>query len=129
MPGLCRRPRVPRSSDRRSSVKLLLDENLLRRLVPELQQSFPGASQVALLGLERSTDADLCDYAASNGFVLCSKDDDFLALVAARGFSPKLIRIALGNVTNDRILEALLRSADAIKHALMEEGAGVAVVG
>ena len=110
-------------------MKLLLDENLSRRLVPELQQSFPGSSQVALLGLERSTDADLCDYAASNGFVLCSKDDDFLALVAARGFSPKLIRIALGNVTNDRILEALLRSADAIKHALMEEGVGVAVVG
>jgi hypothetical protein len=31
-------------------VKLLLDENLSRRLVPALQEFFPGSSQVALLG-------------------------------------------------------------------------------
>jgi hypothetical protein len=34
-------------------VKLLLDENLSRRLVPVLQSDFPGSSQAALLGLER----------------------------------------------------------------------------
>jgi len=43
-------------------VKLLLDENLSRKLVPALQ---------------RSTDADPCDYADKHGFVVCSKDEDF----------------------------------------------------
>ena len=37
-------------------MKLLLDENLSRRLVPFLQHDYPGGSQVVLLGME-SADA------------------------------------------------------------------------
>jgi hypothetical protein len=33
-------------------VKLLLDENLSRRIVPFLQSDFPGTTQVALEGME-----------------------------------------------------------------------------
>lgn len=33
-------------------MKLLLDENLSRRMLPSLEMDFPGSSQVALLGLE-----------------------------------------------------------------------------
>ncbi|WP_408597071.1 DUF5615 family PIN-like protein [Limnohabitans sp.] len=36
-------------------MKLLLDENLSRRLVPFLQHDFPGTSQVTLLGLESAS--------------------------------------------------------------------------
>jgi predicted nuclease of predicted toxin-antitoxin system len=57
-------------------VKLLLDENLSRRLVPTLQAQFPGTSQVALLGLRQASDAQLCDCAALHGLVMCTKDDD-----------------------------------------------------
>ena len=32
-------------------MKLLLDENLSRRLVPFLQHDFPGSTQVVLLGM------------------------------------------------------------------------------
>ncbi len=92
-------------------MKLLLDENLSRRLVPALQAAFPDSSQVALLGLERATDAALCTYAAEHGYVLCSKDDDFHRLVAARGYRPKLVHLALGNVSNDQVLAALLSAA------------------
>ena len=89
---------------------------------------FPGTSQVTLLGLERSTDAELCVYAASHGFVLCSKDDDFQALAAAHGYRPKLIRVALGNVSNDKVLEALISAAESITQALADDGAGVVVL-
>ncbi|MFE8032557.1 DUF5615 family PIN-like protein [Thiohalocapsa marina] len=44
-------------------MKLLLDENLSRRVVPFLQADFPGSSQVALEGLERADDAAIWDYA------------------------------------------------------------------
>ena len=128
MLGLRGFPRGSRSRDPGSRVKLLLDENLSRRLVPALQQVFPGTSQVTLLGLERSTDAELCVYAASHGFVLCSKDDDFQALAAARGYRPKLIRVALGNVSNDKVLEALISAAESISQALADDGAGVVVL-
>ena len=37
-------------------MKLLLDENLSRRLVPFLQHAYPGTSQVVLLGLESASD-------------------------------------------------------------------------
>ena len=77
-------------------MKLLLDENLSRRLVPALQACFPGTSQVALLGLERATDAELCQFADSHGFVICPKDDDFHRLVAARGTSPSSCTLRWG---------------------------------
>jgi predicted nuclease of predicted toxin-antitoxin system len=109
-------------------VKLLLDENLSRRLVPPLQAAFSGSSQVALLGLERSTDAQLCDYAAQHGFVICSKDDDFQRLVSARGYRPRLIHLAMGNVGNDAVLAALLASAERLHQAFADPATGVVVI-
>lgn len=109
-------------------MKLLLDENLSRRLVPALQARFPGSSQVALLGLERATDAQLCEHAAQYGFVICSKDDDFQRLVAARGYRPRLVHVALGNVGNDAILAALLAAADRLEQAFDDPGTGVVVI-
>lgn len=37
-------------------MKLLLDENLSRRLVPFLQHDYPDSAQVVLLGLESASD-------------------------------------------------------------------------
>ena len=88
-------------------MKLLLDENLSRRLVPALQARFPGTSEVALLGLERATDAQ----------------------VAARGYRPKLVQVALGNAGNEAVLAAILAAADRLEAALAEPGVGVVVLG
>jgi predicted nuclease of predicted toxin-antitoxin system len=41
-------------------MKLLLDENLSRRLVPFLAHDYPGTSQVSLLGMEQASDMALC---------------------------------------------------------------------
>ena len=109
-------------------MKLLLDENLSRRLLPALQARFPGSSQVALLGLERSTDAQLCDYAAQHGFVICSKDDDFQRLLAARNYRPRLIHMAMGNTSNDAVLAALLDAADRLHRAHDDPATGVVVI-
>jgi len=109
-------------------VKLLLDENLSRRLVPALQARFPGSSQVTLLGLERATDAHLCEHAAQHGFVICTKDDDFQRLVAARGYRPRLVHLALGNVSNDAVLVALLAASDRLRLAFDDPATGVVVL-
>ena len=58
-------------------MKLLLDENLSRRIVPFLQTAFPDSSQVALLGLEGANDSEIWQYAKDNGFVIVSRDSDF----------------------------------------------------
>ena len=109
-------------------MKLLLDENLSRRIVPALQVRFPGSSQVALLGLERATDATLCDYAAAYDFVICTKDDDFQRLVAARGYRPRLIHLALGTAGNDAVLAALLAAADRLHAAFSDASTGVVIL-
>jgi predicted nuclease of predicted toxin-antitoxin system len=49
-------------------------------------------------------------------------------LAAARGYRPKLIRVALGNVSNDKVLEALINAAESISQALADDGAGVVVL-
>ena len=109
-------------------MKLLLDENLSRRLVPALQVQSPGSSQVSLLGLERATDAQLCDHAAQHGFVICSKDDDFQRLVSARGYQPRLIHLAMGNTSNDAVLAALLAAADRLRDAFLDPATGMVVI-
>ena len=109
-------------------MKLLLDENLSRRLVLPLQLAFPGSSQVSLLGLERSTDAQLCDHAVQHGFVICSKDDDFQRLVSARGYRPRLIHLAMCNTSNDAVLAALLTAADRLHRAFDDPATGVVVI-
>jgi hypothetical protein len=43
------------------------------------------SAQVTLVGLERATEPQLCDFAARQGFVLWPKHDDFRRLVAAPG--------------------------------------------
>jgi len=62
------------------------------------------------------------------GFVICSKDDDFHRLVSARGYRSKLVHLALGNVTNDQILSALLAAADDIQSAFGDTTTGSVVL-
>jgi predicted nuclease of predicted toxin-antitoxin system len=109
-------------------VKLLLDENLSRRLVPALQEFFAGSSQVALLGLERSSDAHLCDFAAEHDYVIVSKDDDFRRLVAARAYRPRLIHVSLGNANNQAVLATLLTAASRLHIAFADPTTGVVVL-
>ena len=96
--------------------------------LPARSARFPGSSQVDLLGLERSTDEQQCDFAAENDFVLVSKDDDFPALVVARGYQPKLIQIALGNASTDEVLSALLGATDRLESALFQSEICIAVI-
>lgn len=72
-------------------MKLLLDENLSRRIVPFLQVAFPGSSQVALLGLETAADAQIWRYAKENDFVIVSRDSDFHERSLIDGHPPQVV--------------------------------------
>jgi predicted nuclease of predicted toxin-antitoxin system len=62
-------------------MKLLLDENLSRRLVPFLQHDYPGTSQVVLLGLESASDRVVWQRAKDDGYVIVTRDADFQELI------------------------------------------------
>lgn len=100
-------------------MKLLLDENLSRRLAPLLQERFPESSQVCLLGLERASDREIWDYAKAHGFVVVTCDSDFEALSLLYGAPPAVIRLKSGNLSRAAIL-ALLNDHHALLRELIE---------
>lgn len=99
-------------------MKLRLDENISRRLLPHLADAFPGSTHVALEGLQEASDAAAWQFAKGHGFVVVSKDDDFTALSALRGRPPCLIKLSVGNCDNDQVLQVLLTQRDQIEALL-----------
>lgn len=72
-------------------MKLLLDENLSRKLIDRLSDLFPGSTHVCLIGLERATDVEIWGFARGNGFVILTADGDFYELALTLGPPPKVI--------------------------------------
>lgn len=72
-------------------MKLLLDENLSRRLVPRLADLFPESAHVSSVGLMQAPDSAVWEYAKSNGFAIVTADADFYELATALGHPPKVV--------------------------------------
>ena len=51
-------------------MKLLFDQNLSPLLVDDLDDIYPDSAHVQSLGLDRSPDTPLWDFARDNGFVI-----------------------------------------------------------
>jgi predicted nuclease of predicted toxin-antitoxin system len=102
-------------------MKLLLDENLSRRIVPFLQSAFPGSSQVALLDLETVADAEIWRYAKENGFVIVSRDSDFHERSLIEGHPPQVVWLKIPNRSSAAVLNILLEHRMEIELALLQE--------
>ena len=98
-------------------MKLLLDENLSRRLLPFLQEIYPGSSQVAVLGMQQASDLDVWRYAGEHGYVLVTHDADFYDLSLTRGAPPSVIWLRCGNADKPQILTLLLKRRAEIEAA------------
>jgi len=103
-------------------MKLLLDENLSRRLVPFLQNEFPGSSQVALIGLEQADDGTIWRHAKENGYIIVTRDADFEELSAVHGAPPQVIWIRIPNQAKAAVLKLLLQHRAVLQEALQEKG-------
>jgi predicted nuclease of predicted toxin-antitoxin system len=92
-------------------MKLLLDENLSRRLIPFLQNDFPGSTQVTLVGLEKTSDIEIWKYAQAHQFVIVTRDADFYELSLHYQLDPsKVIWLRVANVSKDVVLKLLLNN-------------------
>ena len=75
-------------------MKLLLDANLSRRLIPLIQELFPGSLHVSATGLAPdAADQTIWHYADENDFVFVTADKDFVAL-AKNAEAPKVVILA-----------------------------------
>ena len=102
-------------------MKLLLDENLSRRLVPFLQHDYPDSSQVVLLGMESAADKDVWQRARDESYVIVTRDADFQELSLVWGQPPKVIRLKTFNQSRPATLKILLESRTLIEDALITQ--------
>lgn len=102
-------------------MKLLLDENLSRRIVPFIQEAYPDSTQVALIGLEQVTDSTIRQYAIDNNFVMTTKDADFYEMNLVYGQPPKIIWLKMGNQSKAATINALLNNQAIIKKVLLDD--------
>ena len=105
-------------------MKLLLDENLSKRLVPFLQADYPDTSQVVLLGLEQASDREIWQYAKQHDYVIVTKDSDYQDLNELYGSPPQVILLMLGNSDKARLLKVLIDRKKDIQQLLSSPDIG-----
>lgn len=103
-------------------MKLLLDENISRRVVPFIQDLYPNSTQVALVGLENTDDKLIRQYAIDNDFVIVTKDADYYDMTVLYGQPPKIVWLKMGNQSKAATIKTLQDNQQAIEKALMVDG-------
>lgn len=106
-------------------MKLLLDENLSRRLVPSLEKGFPGTTHVISIGLERAKDEAIWSYAKKGEYVIVTQDSDFIDMVSLYGPPPQVILLSWGNCRRQEVAEMLMAKRDEILLALADPARGL----
>ena len=110
-------------------MKLLLDQNLSQRLIPRLVLHFPESKHVKDFALTGDDDERIWRVAADEGFVLVSKDSDFLYRSLLRGHPPKFIYIRAGNCSTTHILDLLVTHVEHIEVFVADAGESVMCLG
>jgi predicted nuclease of predicted toxin-antitoxin system len=91
------------------TARLLLDENLSERLLHPLADLFPGSEHVRNLRRSGASDRAVWELAGTGGFVLATRDEDFVGMSVLRGTPPNVVWLNVGNSRN-AVVAALLRS-------------------
>ncbi len=100
-------------------MKLLLDENLPRSLVAQLEVSFPGTAHISQFHLLHSTDEAIWQFAREHQFAILTRDDDFIELGFLRGSPPKIIWLNRAN-PSVRQLKKLLSDGQTLIRLFLE---------
>ncbi|MFN8012074.1 MAG: DUF5615 family PIN-like protein [Holophagaceae bacterium] len=106
-------------------MSLLLDQNLSRKLLGSLTAAFPGSTHVLDCALSSASDQQIWDHARQHGLTILSKDTDFVALLALRGFPPKVIWLKSGNGPSAAVARLLLGHQKDIEAFLADPNSGL----
>ena len=109
-------------------MKLLLDENLSFRLVKSLRKLFPGTAHVKDFNLVGEDDERIWNLAKEQGFVIATKDNDFLNRALLRGHPPQVVQVAIGNASTREIESLLLERADKIEKFIADSQEAVFII-
>jgi predicted nuclease of predicted toxin-antitoxin system len=96
-------------------VKLLFDQNLSPELAKLLADLFPESEHVANIGMGHAADDEIAAHAKRAGFVVVTKDSDFLAHARAP-LQCKVVWVRLPNCSTAKVGDLLRRFAIRIRH-------------
>lgn len=102
-------------------MKLLFDQNISFKLTGWLAEQYPDSKHVRDVGLARSDDREVWEYARKNGLAIVSKDEDFHQLSFLHGPPPKVIWLKLGNCTTREVEQLLRERQSSVTRFLTDE--------
>ncbi|RMG66183.1 MAG: hypothetical protein D6722_15365 [Bacteroidetes bacterium] len=84
-----------------------------------MENDFPGSLHVSRCGLPiPAKDQEIWDFAARQGLVVVTFDEDFRDLQAVRGSPPKIIWLPMGNLPSRQLAEKFLAVRDSIQELI-----------
>ena len=103
-------------------MKILVDAQLSPAIAAWINRTFDHIEAVSVRSVElvASEDVEIYNYAKQQGYVIMSKDDDFLELVESKGSPPQLIWVTCGNTSNTRMREVLAKVLEQVKELINE---------
>lgn len=91
-------------------MKFLVDNQLPAALAGFIESRGCYAKHVLDIGLAEASDAQILRHAESEGYILVSKDEDFLHLVLKPTATAGLVWVRIGNCRKQYLLEAFDRA-------------------
>lgn len=88
-------------------MKLLFDENLSDRIVPDVLDLYPESTHIKSYGLMQTSDTLIWSFAQQHGYTIVSKDADFHQRSLVLGHPPKLVFLRIGNCSTSHITQLL----------------------
>jgi predicted nuclease of predicted toxin-antitoxin system len=102
-------------------MRLLLDENISWRLATYLRPYCAAVLHVRDIQLDNSPDTSIWRYARQYGYDVITKDEDFLRLVLAEGFPPRVVAVQNAQVPVAKLAEFILSRLPQIEAFLGEQ--------
>ena len=91
-------------------MKLLLDANISWKLINGLKPIFKECAHVDFVGIKAPVeDIDIWNYATNKGYIIITKDNDFVDLLELNGFPPKVVLLKTGNNRSQALMELLIK--------------------
>ena len=102
-------------------MRLLVDENVSWRLAAYLRPHCEVVLHVRNIGLAESPDTSIWRYARQHGYDLLAKDEDFVRLVVAEGFPPRVVALQNAQVPVKMLAKFLLARLPQLEAFLGEQ--------
>lgn len=95
-------------------MRLLLDANLSWRLVKTLSEHYPSITHITDVLSHNAHDFSIWQFAQKEEFVIVTNDEDFIGLMADKGWPPKIILLKTGNQSNNFLANLLIQKKEEI---------------